>query len=181
MSVEDGFGTRPHSAHSRAIGCGEAWAEMWETYSPKIHQKQHIQQVSVSDSNAKMTTYIPSLTLPSAILANPAYSILLPVTLGTAVGFSTRPKETQDTYLALRQPPFRPPPWVFGPAWTALYGLMGYSAFRAWANGINSFDVGKVKLAKVSNSQSYSEYNPVYSILIIMSGRSNSLHNSTRP
>lgn len=96
-----------------------------------------------------MTTYIPSLTLPSYILANPAYATLLPIAFGTAVGFSTRPTQTQATYAALRQPPFRPPPWVFGPAWTALYGLMGYASFRAWTNGINSFDVGKVKMAKV--------------------------------
>jgi benzodiazapine receptor len=39
--------------------------------------------------------------------------------------------------LALKQPPFRPPPWVFGPAWTVLYGLMGYSAYRAYNTGTN--------------------------------------------
>lgn len=99
-----------------------------------------------------MTSYIPSLTLPSFIFEQAAASILLPVTLGTAVGFSTRPKETQDTYLALRQPPFRPPPWVFGPAWTTLYGLMGYAAYRAWSTGMNSFDAKKVLLTRVSAS-----------------------------
>ena len=35
-----------------------------------------------------MTTYIPSLTLPEAIFANPAASILLPVGLGLGVGYS---------------------------------------------------------------------------------------------
>lgn len=99
-----------------------------------------------------MTTYIPSLTLPSFVLANASYATLLPIAAGTAVGFSTRPSDTQKTYLALRQPPFRPPPWVFGPAWTALYGLMGYASFRAWTNGINNFDVEKVKMAKVWSS-----------------------------
>ncbi|KAH8674545.1 putative translocator protein like protein [Tricladium varicosporioides] len=84
-----------------------------------------------------MTTFIPSLTLPAAVFANPAAAILLPVALGTAVGFSVRPKETQKTYLALKQPPFRPPPQVFGPAWTLLYGLMGYSAYRAYSTGIH--------------------------------------------
>ena len=44
-------------------------------------------------------------------------------------------RETQKTYLALKQPPLRPPPYLFGPVWTLLYGLMGYSAHRAWTAG----------------------------------------------
>ncbi len=35
-----------------------------------------------------MTTYIPSLTLPEAIFANRAASILLPVGLGLGIGYS---------------------------------------------------------------------------------------------
>ncbi|RDL38582.1 putative Translocator protein like protein [Venustampulla echinocandica] len=86
-----------------------------------------------------MTTFIPSITIPAAVFANPAASILLPVALGTAVGFSVRPTDTQKTYLALKQPPYRPPPEVFGPAWTVLYGLMGYSAYRAYSVGMSPF------------------------------------------
>lgn len=37
-----------------------------------------------------MTTYIPNLTLPSFFFNNPAASILLPIALGTAVGFGTQ-------------------------------------------------------------------------------------------
>lgn len=37
-----------------------------------------------------MTTYIQSLTLPTFVFAQPAVAVLLPVALGTAVGFSTR-------------------------------------------------------------------------------------------
>lgn len=96
-----------------------------------------------------MTTYTPSLTLPSAIFEQPAASILLPIVAGTAVGYSTRPSETENTYLALRQPPLRPPPWVFGPAWTCLYGAMGYAAYRAWTTGSNSLDANKILLTKV--------------------------------
>lgn len=84
-----------------------------------------------------MTTYIPSLTLPALVFENPAAAILLPICLGSAVGYSVRPKETQNTYLALKQPPYRPPPQVFGPAWTLLYGLMGYSAYRAYSVGLD--------------------------------------------
>lgn len=39
---------------------------------------------------AAMTTYMPSITIPSAVLQHPAASILLPIALGTAVGFATR-------------------------------------------------------------------------------------------
>lgn len=96
-----------------------------------------------------MTTYLPSLTLPAVLFEQPAAAILLPIAAGTAVGFSTRPKETQRTYLALRQPPLRPPPQVFGPVWTVLYGLMGYAAYRAWTTGMDGFDAKKVQLTKV--------------------------------
>ncbi|KAI0539646.1 TspO/MBR family-domain-containing protein [Xylaria digitata] len=79
-----------------------------------------------------MTTHIPKITtIPFDVFASPSASILLPIALGTAVGYSTRPKQTKETYSALKQPPLRPPPYVFGPAWTALYGLMGYAAHRA--------------------------------------------------
>ncbi|KAL7789429.1 TspO/MBR family domain-containing protein [Trichoderma ceciliae] len=84
-----------------------------------------------------MTTYIHAITIPSAVFQNPASSILLPIALGTAVGFGTRPSKTQKTYLALKQPPLNPPPWVFGPVWTILYGLMGYAAYRATSTGLS--------------------------------------------
>lgn len=93
-------------------------------------------------------SYVPSITIPAKVFETPAASILLPVALGTAVGFSTRPKETEETYLALKQPPLRPPPQVFGPMWTALYGLMGYSAYRAWTVGMSSFDPIKVEATR---------------------------------
>lgn len=39
-----------------------------------------------------MTTYIPSLTIPSAIFAQPAASILLPVIMSGMVGYACRRK-----------------------------------------------------------------------------------------
>ncbi|KAF3055600.1 Translocator protein like protein [Daldinia childiae] len=87
-----------------------------------------------------MTAYIPRLsTIPYDVFANPAASILLPIALGTAVGFSSRPKQTQATYAAMKQPPLRPPPQVFGPVWTVLYGLMGYAAHRVVTKYPSSF------------------------------------------
>jgi tryptophan-rich sensory protein len=35
-------------------------------------------------------------------------------------------------YLELARPAWAPPPGVFGPVWTALYGLMGIAAWLAW-------------------------------------------------
>lgn len=105
-------------------------------------------------------SYIPSLTLPAAVFNSPAISILLPVTLGLGQGLlsqpgSSKPKSTSDTpnpdrktfrkdvqrkYAALKQPPFRPPPWIFAPAWTTLYILMGYASHSAWKNGMASLN-----------------------------------------
>ena len=97
-----------------------------------------------------MTTYMPSITIPQAVFLHPAASIALPIVLGTAVGYSTRREfqplssqepssdprhvyiasNTQKTYLALKQPPLRPPPWVFAPVWTLLYGLVTSLSLR---------------------------------------------------
>jgi benzodiazapine receptor len=37
-----------------------------------------------------MTTYIPALTLPEAVFNNLPASVLLPIALGSAVGYATR-------------------------------------------------------------------------------------------
>ena len=57
-------------------------------------------------------------------------------------------RNTQKTYLALKQPPGNPPGWVFGPIWTCLYASMGYAAYRAWTTGTQSIDPRKVTLAR---------------------------------
>jgi translocator protein len=46
-----------------------------------------------------MTTFIPQLTLPFPLFDKPAAAILLPIALGTAVGFSTRRKLYVDVLL----------------------------------------------------------------------------------
>lgn len=47
---------------------------------------------------AIMTSYIPSLTLPSFAFENPAVAILLPVLCGTATGFAISRKSVVDSY-----------------------------------------------------------------------------------
>merc|ERR1712169_25920 len=86
------------------------------TFKPKYLQIYNYRIVT-------MTTFIPSLTLPAALFANPAASILFPIALGTAVGFSVRPKETQKTYMALKQPPYRLPRLHHRHAPHVLHGL----------------------------------------------------------
>jgi len=90
---------------------------------------------------------MPSITLPAVIFNTPAISILLPVGLGLLMGFSGR-KTTPKTYAELKQPPYRPPHYIFGPVWTVLYGLMGYAAYRAWTVGMSSLDPLKVEDAR---------------------------------
>jgi benzodiazapine receptor len=38
-------------------------------------------------------------------------------------------------YNQLVKPAWAPPPWLFGPVWTALYVLMGFAAWLVWHRG----------------------------------------------
>jgi len=41
-------------------------------------------------------------------------------------------------YVDLNKPFFTPPNWLFGPAWTILYILMGIAAFLIWRIGLST-------------------------------------------
>lgn len=41
-------------------------------------------------------------------------------------------------YATVEKPFFTPPNWVFGPAWTVLYVLMGVAAFLVWQKGLST-------------------------------------------
>ncbi len=41
-------------------------------------------------------------------------------------------------YAGLAKPSFTPPGWVFGPAWTLLYILMGIAAGLVWGRGLDA-------------------------------------------
>lgn len=59
--------------------------------------------------------------------------LILPLLIGSISGFITS-AEITSWYAYLQKPVFNPPNWIFGPVWTSLYLLMGYSAYRIYQN-----------------------------------------------
>lgn len=53
--------------------------------------------------------------------------------LGTPFTISAIP----SWYTNLNKPIFAPPNWIFGPAWTLLYFLMGIAFYLIWKQGFN--------------------------------------------
>ena len=43
--------------------------------------------------------------------------------------------EARSFYSELVQPAWAPPGWLFGPVWTALYGMMAVAAWLVWRTG----------------------------------------------
>ena len=43
--------------------------------------------------------------------------------------------EARSFYGQLVQPAWAPPPWLFGPVWTALFALMAIAAWLVWRSG----------------------------------------------
>jgi tryptophan-rich sensory protein len=63
-------------------------------------------------------------------------ALILPLLVGGVAGAFTA-SAIPEWYATLRQPSFNPPNWVFGPVWTTLYLLMGYSFFRIWSLSVS--------------------------------------------
>ena len=58
-------------------------------------------------------------------------SLALPLAIGSIAGIYTS-AGTSGWLDTLNSPSFRPPNWLFGPVWTVLYLLMGFSLFLIW-------------------------------------------------
>jgi translocator protein len=60
-------------------------------------------------------------------------SILLTLGIGALSGIATS-SAIGSWYTTLIRPSFAPPNWVFGPAWTILYILMGIALYLVWVS-----------------------------------------------
>jgi tryptophan-rich sensory protein len=69
-----------------------------------------------------------------------AVFIIAVVALGSLIGLLNIPGEW---YQSLQKPFFNPPNWLFGPAWTTLYILIGEAGARTWLSGRSS---GRMKI-----------------------------------
>ena len=56
--------------------------------------------------------------------------------LAGVIGALSMRASVSTWYSALIKPFFNPPSWVFAPAWTILYTLMGVAAFIIWRKGL---------------------------------------------
>jgi translocator protein len=62
------------------------------------------------------------------------------IILGTSGSIFTIPN-IPTWYATLNKSPLNPPGWVFGPVWTILFALMGYSAYLIWSKKSKKIDV----------------------------------------
>ena len=72
-------------------------------------------------------------------------AITIPVVGGFLSGYfvmkdrvnkSSLSSSSSEWYDTLQKPPWNPPRWVFGPAWTILYLLMGVASYLVWQQGV---------------------------------------------
>ncbi|KAG5678542.1 hypothetical protein PVAND_008209 [Polypedilum vanderplanki] len=66
--------------------------------------------------------------------------------IGGFVGSIFTSTDSSSWYVTLDKPNFTPPSWVFIPAWTILYLLMGYSSYRIWRIGNGCKGEAKIPL-----------------------------------
>jgi benzodiazapine receptor len=70
------------------------------------------------------------------------FSVILCELAGVVGALFTAPS-IAGWYAGLAKPTFSPPNWLFGPVWTALYALMGVSAYLIYDKGIKRNPVKK--------------------------------------
>lgn len=74
----------------------------------------------------------PSLRgVPVGRAASAAVGFAAAVAFVAVLGSLATASSTQS-YLAMQQPSWAPPPWLFGPVWTVLYVLIAFAGWRFW-------------------------------------------------
>jgi len=67
-------------------------------------------------------------------MAGMIIAVLIPLIGGLLSGYFGMAKD-REWYNKLEKPFWNPPAWLFGPAWTILYLLMGIASYIIWENG----------------------------------------------
>lgn len=100
-----------------------------------------------------MSSYLAAFShhfqLPAVFFQNPYIAVSFPVICGGLIGYRSGTKAKQvygrhpmispgyvsdDVPGDLKQPPGKPPAALFGPVWTAIYGLTGFASYLARHN-----------------------------------------------
>ena len=63
--------------------------------------------------------------------------LLVPLLSGMCVAYGTR-NAVVGWYQQIKKPWFTPPDFLFGPAWTVLYLLMGYASYRVYSESVRT-------------------------------------------
>jgi benzodiazapine receptor len=79
--------------------------------------------------------YNPGMTLVSERHPLRALGLFAAAVLVTAVVGSLFSVSAGSTYMALEQPSWAPPSWLFGPVWTLLYVMIAFAGWLAWRAG----------------------------------------------
>lgn len=71
-------------------------------------------------------------------------------------------------YAGLVKPAFTPPNWLFGPAWTTLYVLIGIAGARAWTRGGAGLWFAQMGLNFLWSPVFFGLQNPGLGLLVIL-------------
>lgn len=80
-----------------------------------------------------------------SLIAKCILCVILCIGLGSISGIASGTGLT-EWYQTLNKPFFQPPSWVFGPAWTFLYTLMGIGVARIWHQPDSSMKTTAIRL-----------------------------------
>ncbi|VVS99691.1 TspO [Sphingomonas sp. EC-HK361] len=65
-------------------------------------------------------------------------------------------------YRNLRKPPWQPPDWLFGPAWTLILGMAAASAVLAWRAAPDATSQRDIVILFVTNALAHAAWSPLF-------------------